>query len=71
LKDGNFFIFALYFCDNFNFLDDNVKLSQEHTEFQWVNIDVFQIIDLRSSVDFVRDIIVSFIKTELKYGELI
>jgi len=70
LNDGNFFIFALYYCDNFTYLNDNLELSHEHQQFQWVNIDVFQTIDLRSSVDFVRDIIVSFIKTELKYGEL-
>lgn len=58
-KNKDFFIFALYFCDNF---EGTIKLSFEHKNYKWISINEIDKYTFRISVKRVLNIIKKYIK---------
>jgi 8-oxo-dGTP pyrophosphatase MutT (NUDIX family) len=61
-KPEHTFIFGLSFCDNFEFEKKVPVLSNEHTEFVWVDIDELNDYEFVDSIKRCKDKIKPFIE---------
>lgn len=55
------FVFGLYFCDDFEYIDDDVSLSEEHKEYKWISISEIDDYDLYKSLAHIKDFIVKYL----------
>jgi 8-oxo-dGTP diphosphatase len=61
IENKSFFIFALYYCEDFTY--EKIKLSEEHTEYEWFNLDEFKNLKLRKTVEKVKDIVIEYLNS--------
>lgn len=60
-KDDCAVIFALNYCDDYNFINGEVKLSNEHVEFKWIDLNELDKYEFMFSIEKLKILIKPFI----------